>query len=93
MASVRLNRYLSMCGVASRRKAEELIRSGRVKVNDEVVRDLSVKVDPEIDRVEVDGREIRPPKRRYIALNKPAGYLTQLGKAPGGRKTTTRRGF
>ncbi len=87
MASVRLNRYLSMCGVASRRKAEELIRSGRVKVNDEVVRDLGVKVDPEIDRVEVDGREIRPPRRRYIALNKPAGYLTQLGKAPGGRRT------
>jgi len=76
-----------MCGVTSRRKADELIRSGRVRVNDEVVRDLGVKVDPEIDRVEVDGREVRPPRRRYIALNKPAGYLTQLGKAPGGRKT------
>jgi len=64
-----------MCGVTSRRKADELIRSGRVRVNDEVVRDLGVKVDPEIDRVEVDGREVRPPRRRYIALNKPAGRL------------------
>jgi len=84
---IRLNRYLSMCGVASRRKADELIRAGRVKVNDEVVRDLGVKVDPEVDRVEVNGREIKPVRKRYIALNKPRGYLTQLGRSPTGKKT------
>jgi len=87
VALVRLNRFLSMCGVASRRKADELIRAGRVRVNDAVVRDLGVKIDPDVDRVEVDGREVRLPRRRYIALNKPRGYLTQLGESATGRRT------
>ncbi len=84
---VRLNRYLSMCGVTSRRKADELIRQGRVKVNGEVVTSLGVRIDPETDRVEVDGKEVKLPRKRYIILNKPPGYLTQLGKSPDGRRT------
>jgi len=52
---VRLNRYLSMCGVASRRKADELIMQGRVKVNGLVVKEFGWRVDPEKDVVEVDG--------------------------------------
>jgi 23S rRNA pseudouridine2605 synthase len=84
---LRLNRYLSMCGVASRRKADLLIREGRVSVNGEVVRELGVKVDPEVDVVEVDGKRVSIPPRRYIILNKPAGYLTQLGKSPSGKPT------
>lgn len=76
-----------MCGVASRRKADELIRSGRVRVNGEVVRDLGVKVDTELDKVEVGGREVRPQEKVYLILNKPCCYLTQLGTAPAGKKT------
>ncbi len=84
---VRLNRYLSMCGVTSRRKADEFIKAGRVKVNGNVVKDLGVKIDPSTDRVEVDGKEIKLPKKRYIILNKPCCYLTQLGKSESGKKT------
>ncbi len=84
---IRLNRYLSMCGVTSRRKADKLINEGRVRVNGEVVRDLGVKVDPELDIVEVDGREVKPPRKRYIVLNKPCCYLTQLGRSQSGKKT------
>ena len=84
---VRLNRYLSMCGVTSRRKADQLIKEGRVRVNGEVVRELGVKIDPEVDRVEVDGREVRPPPKKYIILNKPCCYLTQLGKSQSGKRT------
>ncbi len=84
---IRLNRYISMCGVSSRRKAEELIKAGRVKVNGKIVKDFGVKVDPEVDIVELDGIEIKLPKKRYIVLNKPVGYLTQLGKSPDGKRT------
>ena len=84
---IRLNRYLSMCGVTSRRKADRLIEEGRVKVNGEVVRDLGVKIDPELDIVEVDGKEVKPPRKRYIILNKPCCYLTQLGRSQSGKKT------
>ncbi len=76
-----------MCGVSSRRKADQLIKEGRVKVNGQVVRDLGVKIDPELDRVEVDGKEVRPLRKRYIILNKPCCYLTQLGKSQSGKKT------
>lgn len=76
-----------MCGVTSRRKADQLIKEGRVRVNGEVVRDLGVKIDPEVDKVEVDGREVKPPKKRYVILNKPCCYLTQLGKSQSGKKT------
>jgi 23S rRNA pseudouridine2605 synthase len=52
---VRLNKYLSMCRIASRRKADQLILEGRVKVNGLVVKELGWKIDPEKDTVEVDG--------------------------------------
>ncbi|HXG31430.1 MAG TPA: pseudouridine synthase [Thermodesulfobacteriota bacterium] len=84
---VRLNRYLSMCGVVSRRKADELIRRGEVRVNGLVVNELGYGVDTEMDEVEVLGRVLRPEKRRYIILNKPRLYLTALGKGKGGRRT------
>jgi len=84
---VRLNRFLSMCGVTSRRKADELIKAGRVKVNGQVVRDLGVRIDPEVDEVEVDSKPVRVPPRKYIILNKPAGYLTQLGPSRSGKRT------
>lgn len=77
MTLVRLQKYLSEAGVCSRRKGETYIRQGRVKVNGEVVLLLGTKVDSGIDRVEVDGRPVRPTVEKiYIALNKPKGYIT-----------------
>ena len=55
MAEERLQKVMAAAGVASRRRAEELIAQGRVTVNGEVVRELGVKVDPDYDRIEVDG--------------------------------------
>lgn len=75
----RLQKYLAGAGVASRRKAEELILQGRVKVNGEVVTELGVKVDPDIDTISVDDNEINTKEKKiYLMLNKPAGYLTTV---------------
>ena len=74
---VRLNRYLALCGVASRRKSEAIIQSGRVKVNGTVVRDLATTVNPDVDSVTFDGNVVRPVDRfSYILLNKPSGVIT-----------------
>lgn len=65
------------CGVASRRKCEEIILQGRVKVNGKVVTELGFKVDPQKDEVFVDGRKIVPVQRKvYIMLNKPFGVIS-----------------
>jgi pseudouridine synthase len=72
---VRLARYMALCGVASRRSSEALILKGAVKVNKEVVKDLSFKVGSE-DLVEIQDRMIVPEIKIVIALNKPAGYLS-----------------
>ncbi|MDW8355929.1 MAG: pseudouridine synthase [Bryobacterales bacterium] len=87
MALERLQKILSRAGVTSRRKAEQLILEGRVTVNGEVVMQLGAKADPERDRIEVDGRRVRPPRRLlYLALNKPKGCVTTLHD-PQGRPT------
>lgn len=77
MPMTRLQKFLSAAGVCSRRRGEELIRQGRVKVNGRVVTELGVRVDPDQDRVEVDGKPVdsKPPPV-YIALHKPRGYVT-----------------
>jgi len=72
-------------GVASRRASENFILAGRVEVNGEVVRKLGTQVDPIHDQVVVDGRLVKPHRKIYIALNKPAGYLCTR-KDPQGRK-------
>jgi 23S rRNA pseudouridine2605 synthase len=82
---VRLQRYLSRAGVASRRAAEEMIRAGRVRVNDELVTEMGVRVEAG-DRVEVDGRAVVPEAVVWILLHKPAGYLTTRAD-PRGRPT------
>ncbi len=75
----RLQKYMARSGVASRRKCEELIKSGHVSVNGRVVTDMGVKVDPDVDVVQVDGRVIKPSgKKVYIMLNKPVGYITSV---------------
>ncbi|MER3438536.1 MAG: rRNA pseudouridine synthase, partial [Chloroflexota bacterium] len=72
----RLQRVLAERGVASRRKAEELIRAGRVTVDGRVITELGTKVDPERAEIRVNGKLIRPQPKRYILLNKPSGYIT-----------------
>jgi 23S rRNA pseudouridine2605 synthase len=81
---VRINRYLSMSGVASRRKAEELVLSGKVKVNRKIVRDLATKVRMHGDLVTVEGRTVSPDQEYvYIVLNKPKDTITTLSDERG----------
>ena len=72
----RLQKIMAHAGIASRRKCEELILQGRVRVNGEMVTQLGTKVDPARDAIEVDGRPITPEEEVYIALYKPRGYLS-----------------
>lgn len=74
MISVRLQKYLATCGVASRRKAEEIIQNGRVKVNGEIIKTLGTKVN-ENDIICVDDKEVKPKTKKYIVLNKPPFYI------------------
>ena len=78
MEKIRLQKYLAMSGVASRRKSEEYIINGLVSVNGKIVTELGTKVD-ENDTVKYNGKIIRPiEKKVYILLNKPIGYITSL---------------
>jgi len=73
----RLQKYLANCGVASRRKCEEYILQGKVKVNGKVVTELGIKVNPEKDIIQFDNKTIKEnTKHIYILLNKPIGYVT-----------------
>lgn len=82
MPLMRLQKFLSAAGVCSRRKGEEFIRAGRVRVNGRVVAELGAKIDPEQDRVSVDGTPVQPEVPSvYIALNKPPGYVTSCRHA------------
>lgn len=83
---VRLQKFLSRAGVASRRASEELILQGRVRVNGERVTELGSRMDPARDRVEVDGKEVRTGPLRFIILNKPRGVVTTRDD-PQGRPT------
>lgn len=77
MEKMRLQKFLSMAGICSRRQGEEYIKAGRVKVNGEVVTEMGFKVNPETDRVSVSGQQAKiAQKTIYIALNKPEGYVT-----------------
>ena len=83
----RLQKYMARCGVASRRKCEEIILSGEVKINDNIVSQLGVKINPEKDIVTYKGNIIKPEEKKlYIMLNKPEGYITSV-KDEKGRKT------
>ncbi len=85
MQPVRLQKFLAAAGVCSRRRAEDLIRQGRVAVNAEIVTQLGTRVRPGTDRVTVDGRPVRAaPPRMYIVLNKPVGVVSSCSH-PGQR--------
>lgn len=76
---MRLQKYMALCGVASRRASEEIIAKGRVSVNGDIVDYMGFEVDEDNDVVEVDGIAIKPEaKKYYILLNKPKGYVTTV---------------
>ncbi|HWN96213.1 MAG TPA: pseudouridine synthase [Methylomirabilota bacterium] len=72
---VRLQKFLAEAGVASRRASELVIREGRVTVNGQTITELGTKIDPACDKVSVDGRSLKPRRKLYVALHKPAGYI------------------
>ncbi len=83
---MRINRYLAACGLASRRKAEELVREGRVTLNGETLHSLAVTIH-DGDQVRVDGMPVSPAADHiYVLLNKPKGYVT-TAMDEHGRKT------
>lgn len=82
-----MQKYMARCGVASRRKCESLITDGKVSVNGQIVDSLGSKVNPDIDKVLVNGKVIKlEEKKIYIMLNKPEGYVTTNSDEKG-RKT------
>jgi len=74
---IRLNRYLAMCGLGARRKVEEIIASGRVKVDGKVVLMPAYRVDEE-NEVSVDGSPVQPESKVYVVMNKPAGWVCSV---------------
>lgn len=81
MSLMRLQKFLSQAGVCSRRKGEEYIKAGLVRVNNTVVTELGIKIDPENDRVEFKGKVVTLENDLvYIALNKPKGYVTSCSQ-------------
>jgi 23S rRNA pseudouridine2605 synthase len=83
----RLQKIMAAAGIASRRKAEELIASGRVQVNGQTVTERGTKADPERDHIRVDGKLLKKPQQfRYFMLNKPKGVVTTVSD-PEGRPT------
>ena len=72
---IRLNRYLSQSGVASRREADDLIQAGVVQVNGVIVTELGTKISP-TDRVHYGGQRLTTEKKRYVLLNKPKNFIT-----------------
>ncbi|RMB58991.1 pseudouridine synthase [Tessaracoccus antarcticus] len=84
---VRLQKVLAAAGIASRRASEIMIDKGRVEVNGKVVTEQGMRVDPERDKIRVDGSRIPPPRRHiYVVLNKPRGVVATL-EDPEGRPT------
>ena len=82
----RLQKILSHAGVCSRRKAEELILAGQVKVNGQVVKELGSEADPVKDRIEAMGTLVKPEKKKYFLFYKPDNVITSVSD-PQGRRT------
>ena len=84
---MRLQKFMAKCGVASRRKSEEIILEGRVNVNGNIVKELGFKINENKDLVMVDGKLLELEERKvYILLNKPVGYITTVADEFGRKK-------
>ncbi|MBN1256142.1 MAG: rRNA pseudouridine synthase [Planctomycetes bacterium] len=82
----RLHKFLAHCGIASRRKAEVMMAEGRVSVNGRIVSEPGTQIDPERDKIAVDGKPVRQERKLYLVLHKPRGYVTTSSDERG-RKT------
>jgi pseudouridine synthase len=81
MPLMRLQKFLSKAGICSRRKGEEYIKAGLIRVNNTIVTELGTKLDPLNDRVEFKGEIVKPKNNLvYIAINKPKGYVTSCSQ-------------
>lgn len=84
---MRINKYIAECGITSRRGADELIRQGKVSVNGKIISELGLDINPDVDKVIVDGRKIRhTSKHVYIMFYKPKGCICSASDEHG-RKT------
>ncbi|MBO7672824.1 rRNA pseudouridine synthase [bacterium] len=86
MPKIRINKFIASSGICSRREADEYIENGKVKVNGKTVKEPGFSVDDKKDKVEVDGKLIKPVKLDYYKFYKPAGYITTSDDEKG-RKT------
>lgn len=84
---MRLNRYLSKCGVASRRKADDLIEDGRISVNGKIIKELGTIIKEGKDEITFDGEKVTPEQKRYVILNKPKLFITSLSDIEDGKPT------
>jgi len=75
---VRIAKFLADCGVASRRKSEELVISGKVKIGDKIIKEVGINVDINSDNIKVDDRLIKKEEKVYYILNKPKGYVCSV---------------
>ena len=83
-SGIRLQKVLAAAGLGSRRRCEQLMTSGRVEVNGEIVTQLGVRVDPLVDEVRVDGNRLPPPSdHAYVVLNKPRGVVSSMSQVVG----------
>ena len=85
-SSIRLQKFISDCGITSRRKAEDLIVQGKVRVNDKIIQELGYKVNPKEDKVYVNKKLIKPEHPGILILHKPVFYITSKHD-PEGRRT------
>ena len=88
MTQVRLQKFLAECGTGSRRKMEQFIKEGRVRVNGQVVTELGRKIDPSVDQVEVNRRPVKAAPKGIVLFNKPRGVVSTLHD-PEGRRTVS----
>ncbi len=85
---IRLNKFLADCGIASRRKSEELILQGRIQVNGKVITELGFSISPNEDVVSLDGEKIKTKANVYFLLNKPKGYISTTSDEKSRKKVT-----
>lgn len=74
---VRLNKYIAMSGICARREADEMIKKGKVKINGKLITELGTKIKMS-DRVEVNGKPVKPERKVYILMNKPKDYISTV---------------
>jgi 23S rRNA pseudouridine2605 synthase len=75
MVKIRLQKYLASCGIGSRRTCERYIAEGKIKVDNDIITDQGIQIDPEINQIYFDGDKVQPEKKYWLMLNKPTHYI------------------